>query len=247
MNSNKLLTAKAHDWSRQVAKKQARMFFDFFDPASQEKIADVLKEYEQIDFAFYGGTEFAERKMLCVFPKGECVEEKEYAIDVIEFDKNDDITHRDILGALMGIGISREKTGDIVFGSSKAYIYLKENISDYVLTHLLKVANHTVCPMKADRENIVVAEAESKEFHIIVASMRADGIISAAFRLSRSASLQFIKAERVKLNHRLLLKQAKELKEGDLISIRGKGRMQIVEQTGKTRKGNIKLTVKRYV
>ena len=46
---------------------------------------------------FYGGTEFAERKMLCVFPKGECVEEKEYAIDVIEFDKNDDITHRDIL------------------------------------------------------------------------------------------------------------------------------------------------------
>lgn len=247
MDNNKLLAAKAHDWSKQVIKKQARMFFDFFDPAAQDKIADVLKEYEQVDFAFYGGTELAERKMLCVFPKGEGVDEKEYAIDVIEFEKKDDMTHRDILGALMGIGISREKTGDILFGPAKAYIYLKENISDYVLTNLTQVASHEIDPVIADKKTIVVAEAQSKEFHIIVASMRADGIISAAFRLSRAISLQYIKADRVKLNHQPLLKQAKELKEGDLISIRGKGRIEIVQQTGKTKKGNIKLTVKRYV
>ncbi len=247
MDNHKLLAAKAHDWSKQVIKKQTRMFFDFFDPAAQDKIADVLKEYEQLDFAFFGGTELAERKMLCVFPKTDSVTEDDYAIGVIEFEKKDDITHRDILGALMGIGISREKTGDILFGPSKAYLYMKENIADYVLANLTKVANHDINPTKADAATIVVQEAQSKEFHIIVASMRADGIISAAYRISRAASLQFIKADRVKLNHQPLLKQAKELKEGDLISIRGKGRMEIVEQTGKTKKGNIKLTIKRYV
>jgi RNA-binding protein YlmH len=247
MNNNKLLLAKANDWARQVLKKQECSFYDFFDPASQEKIADVLKEYKELGCSFYGGYEYAERKMLAIYPKQEMPEEKGYKISILGFNNHDAITHRDVLGALMGLGINREKTGDILFNEDKAYIYLKENIAEYVIMNLNKIGSYEVSLCKYNHADIIIKEPEGKELNIIVASMRADGIISAAFKMSRALSQQYVKGERVKVNHQLLLKQMKELKEGDIVSIRGKGRIEIISENGNTKKGNIKLTVKRYV
>lgn len=247
MNNNKLLIAKANDWARQVLKKQECIFYDFFDPASQEKIADVIKEYAELGYSFYGGYEYAERKMLSVYLKAAAPEDKEFNISIIEIVKIDSITHRDVLGALMGLGINREKTGDILFNEDRIYIYLKENIADYVLMNLNKIGSHEVSLNKCENADIIIKEPEGKELNIIVASMRADGVISAAFKMSRSLSQQYIKGERVKVNHQLLMKQMKEIKEGDIISIRGKGRIEIIKENGNTKKGNIKLTVKRYV
>ncbi|NMC55845.1 MAG: hypothetical protein GYA50_01310 [Eubacteriaceae bacterium] len=247
MNSDKLITAKAHDWARAAMKNNSCSFYDFFDPAGCEKISDIIKEYSEIECSFYGGYDYAERKMLSVYPKGYEPSEDEYAISILSFKKNGDITHRDVLGSLMGLGISREKTGDIIFGDEDNFIILKENIADYVLMNLTRIGNSEVCLEKIDAYKIDAKEPEGKELDVIVASMRADGIISAAFKISRSLSLQYIKAERVKINHELLTKQAKELKEGDMVSVRGKGRMEIIKEAGKTKKGNIKLTVKRYV
>ncbi|MEL7570668.1 MAG: YlmH/Sll1252 family protein [Eubacteriaceae bacterium] len=247
MNSDKLITAKAHDWARAAMKNNSCSFYDFFDPARTEKIADIIKEYKEIECSFYGGYDYAERKMLSVYPKEYEPGEDEYAISILKFKKSADISHRDVLGSLMGIGISREKTGDIIFGDSDVSIILKENIADYVLMNLTRIGSGEVSLEKIDAYKIEAKEPEGKEIDVIVASMRADGIISAAFKISRSLSLQYIKAERVKINHELLTKQAKELKEGDMVSVRGKGRMEIIKESGKTKKGNIKLTVKRYV
>lgn len=247
MNSDKLITAKAHDWARATIKNNSCSFYDFFDPASCEKISDIIKEYSEIECSFYGGYDYAERKMLSVYPKGYEPGEEEYAISILEFKKSGEISHRDVLGSLMGLGISREKTGDIIFADENISIILKENIADYVLMNLIRIGNCEVHLEKTDAYKISAAEPEGKELDVIVASMRADGIISAAFKISRSLSLQYIKAERVKVNHELLTKQAKELKAGDIVSVRGKGRMEIIKEAGKTKKGNIKLNVKRYV
>lgn len=247
MNSDKLITAKAHDWARAAIKNNSCSFYDFFDPARTEKIADIIKEYKEIGCSFYGGYDYAERKMLSVYPKEYEPGEDEYAISILQFKKSADITHRDVLGSLMGLGISREKTGDIILGGDDVSIILKENLADYVLMNLTRIGSSEVCLEKIDACKIEAKETEGKELNVIVASMRADGIISAAFKISRSLSLQYIKAERVKINHELLIKQAKELKEGDMVSVRGKGRMEIIKEAGKTKKGNIKLTVKRYV
>ena len=247
MNSSKIITAKANDWARAAIKKQACSFYDFFDPAGAEKTADVIKEYQQAACRFYGGSEYAERKMLAVYPKGYEPDEADFPICILQFAKKSDVSHRDVLGSLMGFGVSREKTGDIIFSDDKVYIILKENIADYVMMNLTRIGSSEVSLEKADLSKIQSAAPEGKEADIIVASMRADGIISAAFKLSRSLSQQYINAERVKVNHEVLTKQAKELKEGDIISIRGKGRMEITAQTGRTKKGNIKLSVKRYV
>jgi RNA-binding protein YlmH len=247
MNNNKLLIAKANDWARQVLKKQECNFYDFFDPASQEQIADIIKEYNTLGFSFYGGYEYAERKMLSIYPKEEMPEEREFKISILGFSNTQAITHRDVLGALMGLGINREKTGDILFNEDRAYIYLKENIADYVMMHLNRIGNHEVSLNKCNHTDVIMKEPEGKELNIIVASMRADGIISAAFKMSRSLSQQYIKGERVKVNHQLLIKQMKELKKGDIVSIRGKGRIEIIKENGNTKKGNIKLAVKRYV
>lgn len=247
MNSEKLITAKAHDWAKTAIKNNSVSFYDFFDPAKCEKIADIIKEYPHIECSFCGGYDYAERKMLAVYPKGYEPEEDEYKISILQMQKNNDISHRDVLGSLMGLGISREKTGDIIFSGDNISIILKENIADYVLMNLTRIGACEVHLEKSDAFKIAAAQPEGKELNIIVASMRADGIISAAFKISRSLSLQYIKAERVKVNHELLTKQAKELKEGDMVSLRGKGRMEITKEAGKTKKGNIKLTVKRYV
>jgi len=247
MDRNKILQAKAHDWAKSAIKKQTCLFYDFFDPAGAEKIAAIIKEYDEADCSFYGGYETAERKMLCVYAKGCAPVEQDYAICVLKYNKTGDISHRDVLGALMGLGISREKTGDIIICNEEIFIVLKENIADYILMNLNSIGKWEVKGEKADANKIALIEPEGKEINIIVASMRADGIISAAFKMSRSLSLQYIKAERVKINHEILVKHAKELKEGDIISIRGKGRMEIKKEAGRTKKGNIKITVVKYV
>ena len=148
----------------------------------------------------------------------------------------------------MKLGVVREKIGDILVKESGADVIVMPEIVKYLLTNLSELKRLR----KADIKEIQVNELEkveikTKEYNIIVSALRLDNIIAELAKTSRMQAKELINQERVFVNFKNEIKQTKLLNEGDLISIRGKGRFKISEIIGNTQKGRYILKIEKYV
>jgi RNA-binding protein YlmH len=158
------------------------------------------------------------------------------------------LTHRDILGALMGLGVKRDALGDIIEAEDEAAFFLlcAPELSGFIADHLLQIgrAHVSVSPVALDE---LPARAESlAEKSDTVASLRLDAVLCAAFGLSRGRAAGFIEAARVSLNHEPCTAPAKEVAEGAVISVRGLGRAKLLEIGGVSKKGRIFVRIGLY-
>ena len=148
----------------------------------------------------------------------------------------------------MKLGVVREKIGDILVKESGADVIVMPEIVKYLLTNLREL----IRLRKADIKEIQINELEkveikTKEYNIIVSALRLDNIIAELAKTSRMQAKELINQERVFVNFKNEIKQTKLLNEGDLISIRGKGRFKISEIIGNTQKGRYILKIEKYV
>ena len=148
----------------------------------------------------------------------------------------------------MKLGVVREKVGDILVKESGADVIVMPEIVKYLLTNLSELTRLR----KADIKEIPINELEkveikTKEYNIIVSALRLDNIIAELAKTSRMQAKELINQERVFVNFKNEIKQTKLLNEGDLISIRGKGRFKISEIIGNTQKGRYILKIEKYV
>ena len=155
------------------------------------------------------------------------------------------ISHRDFLGSLMSLGITRENIGDIVKKDDCCYIFLLSKMADYVSENFSSVRKSNVKNEIYAVGNIVV-EKEFENVKKSVASLRADAVIAAMFNLSRTDAAEAIKRGLVTLNYRELEATDKRLDEGDTLSLKGKGKA-IIEKVGDfTKKGRLFIEIKKY-
>ena len=149
----------------------------------------------------------------------------------------DDLTHRDFLGALMGLGITRELVGDIIVSCKTGYILCLASAADFIAGELREVKRTAVCCTRLEGlPDVAIPVPEKKEF--VITSNRADAIIAAIWQLSRSEAQRLIESERVFINSRTETRADREVGEGDIVSVRGKGRLRylgVVRETGKGR------------
>jgi RNA-binding protein YlmH len=235
---DKLLFAKALDRFNSAQKKGAA-FTDFLDPVSCEKI--FLAYEKKIFVKKFGGYENAERKMIGFFASDD---EKNFPITPVAFTYNMKFskppTHRDYLGAVIGLGLDRVKIGDILVSDEGATMYVSSDVAAFICENLQQVKRTAV---KGKIGEALHSPAESgKEKRITVASMRLDAVISAAFNLSRTKAAALIEGEKVFVNWKLA-KKTQHIAEGDAITIRGVGRVAVDEQMGSTKKDRIILRV----
>lgn len=195
---------------------------------------------------FFGGYPDAERVVAAFIAEGD---EAYYPIECLDIRWNTKFAsagHRDILGAMMGLSIEREMTGDIVIaGEGLAYLFVISDMADYIIANLesagrasLKIARHEgemICP-----------EPEGMHIRVTLASQRLDAFVSAGYDLSRSEAQKLINGGLVKLNHVPETRTDHQVSEGDLISVRGHGRMKIEALLGQTRRGRLAAQVFRY-
>ena len=156
------------------------------------------------------------------------------------------VSHRDYLGALLSVGIKREKMGDILVKDNGAYVFLAESIATYILTNLPKVKGVTVNANQITPQEVVLPQSTQKEVNLTCASLRLDVILSGGFNLSRSQANDLIKAKKVQVDHQEVVDNDYRLKEGEIISVRTKGRIKIAEISGNTKKGKIKIKLIKY-
>jgi RNA-binding protein YlmH len=156
------------------------------------------------------------------------------------------VGHRDLLGAVMGLSIEREMTGDIVLaGEGKAYLFVIDDMADYIIANL-ESAGRATLKITRHEGDIECPEPEGVRIRITLASPRLDAFVSSGYNLSRSESQKLINAGLVKLNHVPEMRTDAGVNEGDLISVRGHGRMKVEEMLGQTKRGRLAAQVFRY-
>mmetsp|Transcript_23122 Transcript_23122/g.59237 ORF Transcript_23122/g.59237 Transcript_23122/m.59237 type:complete len:162 (+) Transcript_23122:717-1202(+) len=156
-------------------------------------------------------------------------------------------SHPDFLGSILGTGITREKVGDIILlGDQGAQFLTAPELVSHFESSLTQVRTVTVTTRQIDLSQLSISAPKVVETKSVEASMRLDSVASAGFRMSRSKMSDLIKSGAVRVNWKTGCKSKDEVKEGDIISCSGKGRVE-VKAVSVTKKGKYGVELVRYV
>ena len=253
---DKILLAQILDKVEMVEKKNKIEYTDFLDLAQIELVQKFINKIKLYNYMIYGGFEQAERKMFVIYPDkfNSVVVEKNLSniVQIIRIELPDDLkgkyTHRDYLGAVIKLGIERKKIGDIIVDQNGADIIVDKDIVKFLLDNLGSLTRFSKSTISVQNiEDLRPVEIKKEELEIIVSSMRLDNVISELARCSRNKALDIINTERVFINFECETKKTKQVKTGDMITIRGKGRFFVKEIIGQTRSGRTVIKIEKFV
>ena len=226
----------------------APCFTRFLEP-TLECAARSAAAQAEVQIAFHGGFDGAERR-IAAFHAGNAPEAWEYPLACLELSWNprySDPGHRDLLGATMGLGLERSSAGDIAMGSQDgtAYLFAHTDVESYICANL-ESAGRASLKVKPCTDEPKLRAPEGIALRITVSSPRLDAVIAAGLKLSRGEAQKLILGGFVKRNHAEELRGDIHLEEGDLLSVRGHGRMRVEGFEGITRKGRQAVRLFRY-
>ena len=159
----------------------------------------------------------------------------------------DTLTHRDFLGALMGCGIKRETVGDIYVSEGSCDFLVTREILPYLLQNFLSAGRTKLHVEQLPIGQIRVPEQKVKAVRDTVSSLRLDGVVSSGFSISRGKAADYIAAGKCELNYAPCMKGDKQAAEGDVITIRGLGKIRLETIGGSTKKGRIAIEITRFL
>ena len=247
---DRLLLAKLWDKINTGIQRKIPSCTCFLSPRELDLARYLFGKEENI--ISFGGHEDAERRMLIYLPEylGEDYLHTEDAPLVClrgHFYSGDAPSHRDFLGALMGIGIARETVGDICVHEDFCDFFTTAEVAPFVLQNLTGAGRTKLRLSQIPLEQMQPPEAHTIQIKDTVASIRLDSIISTGFRIGRNQAAQFIVSGRVAIDGLGCEKPDKLLQEGACISVRGMGKIRLTGVTGTTKKGRIAVIIDRYV
>jgi RNA-binding protein YlmH len=232
----------------QIAEKTGKVIFnnDFVSPHVWNQISTVCENYKVKSFA-NGIFEDADRRMVAF----SCFEEpKIFPITLLKISnksKFSSLGHKDYLGAIMSLGIKREKLGDLITEDTACYATVCSDISNYIITNLSSISN---CPCEVQEQDCLMQDLPKRKFQqkvVISTSLRLDGMVSAICNVSRNNSVELIASGKTLVNYFQCLKKDKIIKSNDTLTIRGYGKFQVYDIIGTTQKDRLKVAIKQYI
>ena len=164
-----------------------------------------------------------------------------------QFFVRDRLTHRDFLGSLMGAGIKRETVGDICVGEGSCDFFLLTEMVPYVLQNLDYAGRTKLQLQRISLCDVRIPEPETKIIRDTVASCRLDSVISAGFRMSRARAAEQICSGAVAIDGLPCEKPDRQMEAGCVISLRGMGKIRLLQVLGQTRKGRLSVEIEQYM
>ncbi len=244
MDELELLFSKTEDLSYICKKNNYPEFSKFLDLTQQTRIKNITSP--GCRYYFYGGYREAERKMVGCFPAEYACDEEYFPIKTLKISpaETSGLTHRDYLGALIGLGIKRECIGDISLTGDGAYCFCTEEIADFIIYNLKSVGRTSakVC----ETQNAEISPREYNRFSGTVASIRLDSVMAAVIGTSRAKIKELIAEGNVLVNYLPTKSESAKLKPGDVISARGFGKFIFLGASGPTKKGRLKIEADIY-
>lgn len=234
-------------WKEQVERTFIPKLTDFLDPREQQIIEMLIgTNHDDLKLILFGGGSHNERKRAIIAPFYEEITEESFQLSLLQasyHEKFISLEHRDVMGAFLSLGIKRKKLGDIFVGNGKIQIVLAEEISTYVLTNLNSIKKANITFEEIPLHRLIQMKNEWMESEKTVSSLRLDAVLKEIYRISRNDSAEFIKKQLVKVNYKVVEEVNFPLQEGDLISLRGKGRSKLVKINGQSKKNKWKITI----
>ena len=259
MNEKEILISHALDKKRQSADNSMITHTNYLSLDEISIVRTTDREYDEYtDTFYYGGYGDSERQLAVFMPKfydaddieaflRDNEEDNPICIVRLKKDKFTTLSHRDYLGAIMGLGLKREMIGDIKVTDDGADIFCLKSSADYICDNLKKSGRGSVTGEILPVSSFTSAEDKYELLFTTVSSLRLDGVIAAFFNLSRSTAAEMVNKGLVYVNSSQCLKGDYTLKEGDKIVLRGKGKTILSEVKGTSKKGKLKIEYKKYI
>lgn len=250
----RLLLARVLDKLEQTGRKSVPSHTAFLSPGERVDVERLLAAAGHPRCLFTGGYEGAERTVCVFLPDWQ--EEEDFLADEngpltalrCTWREEDTLTHRDLLGALMAQGITREKVGDILVRGSGCDVILLRELEGYLRENFTGAGRvRFLSAVSIPLTQVVPPEGKKELIRDTVAALRLDAVTAAGFRLSRGKAAEAIAAGRVQLNYKECLKSDRTVAAGDVISCRGLGKCRFLESPGASKKGRIIVVLERYL
>lgn len=239
-----LLPSRIDDLKCLCEKTNSPKFIGFL---TAEEAAVAVKQFKVGDkYSLFGGYDNAERVMLGVSP--DWCEEPNFPIKAISFTYRecDTLSHRDFLGALMALGITRETIGDILIEKGRAVAFVSYDVSKFVLTQIEKVGNVGVTLTEGFAEPLP-ASGKKQSFSVTVASVRLDCVVAALCGISRGQATEKITDGYVSVNSIYVTKPTVSIRAEDKVTVRKRGKFEIKTCDEFSKKGRIILKYDKYI
>ncbi|WP_216830855.1 YlmH family RNA-binding protein [Alkalihalobacterium elongatum] len=243
-NEERVFVDQVLDWKQEVIVQYTYKLTDFLDPRQQDILKTIIGKDEEICLSFWGGTSYTERKRAMIYPSFFELSKNDFQIQAFELRyprKFITLEHRDILGSMMGLGMKREKFGDIILNSEVVQLMVAHEVGSFIELNLQKVGQAKVKIVPINEEDIVETLEEWTEESTTISSLRLDTLLSGMYNISRTKSSLFIDRGLVKVNWKTVEDGAFQIQEGDYFSVRGLGRSKLLSIAGSTKKGKIRI------
>ena len=249
MNEQELCKKRLLDLSRQAEIKEIVTFSDFLN-LNELNIYHSLHRSLYTKTEGFGGYDGAERQMIAFIPDALCYEWN-YPIKCIKIVPKypkfaDELTHRDILGSLMNLGIERSTLGDILCLNNEYFVFCNNIIFPFIMENLNKI-RHTLVELSEENDyKYLSSNIQLEECYETIASNRIDCIVAKAFHLSRSESAQLLVMEKVFINGKCITNCNQSCEDGAIVSVRGKSRFIFENCNSTSKKGKLRVKFSFY-
>ncbi|MCL1630931.1 YlmH/Sll1252 family protein [Sporolactobacillus sp. CPB3-1] len=232
------------DMKERVIERYTPRLTDFLDPRQQRILTSLIGGEDGIRLSLCGGYEHAERKRALLLPPYIEEQGELFRLAYLEVhypDRFGSITHPELLGSLTGMGVSRDKIGDLLLESGKVQFICTQELASYFALNLTSVGKMRVSCISIKSEDLLHSENKWQEFEGTVSSLRLDTVLSEIYRLPRAKASEAIAHERAKVNWEIVDKRDFDVHAGDCLSLRGFGRSKIISCDGLTKKNKIRI------
>ena len=249
--AERILLARVLDKLELAQNRSVPAHTSFLSPGERAAVEYLIAACGRPRHLFFGGYEGAERTVCLFLPdwqeKEDALWESPVAALRCTFPAGSGLSHRDFLGSILGLGITREKIGDLLVGSASCDVLLLPEIADYLLLNLESAGRVRLKVHALPLSDLELPQIQVKTVRDTVAALRLDAVMASGFSLSRGKAADLISAGRVQLNHRECGKCDRTVAQGDVISCRGLGKCSVKEIGGLSKKGRTMIVLERYI
>ncbi|MBF0777184.1 RNA-binding protein [Streptococcus cuniculi] len=243
----KAFIEKVIDLCQQVEMTYSYRLTSFLNPKQDEMAKSIAAQFQLSYWSSHSlvATEFSRG---IIAPDYYQLEEADFDIAVIEViypRKYHHLSHSQILGTLVNrLGVQRQYIGDILIEEEHTYVLLDKRFVPLLMNEVQKIGRTPVAWKECDIQAITAHTSSGyTSEQILVSSLRVDKVVSAVFRMGRSKASQLIEAKQIKVDYSPVTQVGKSLKAGQLVSVRGFGRVRVKEILGYTKHSKIKLEI----
>ncbi|MDT2727301.1 YlmH family RNA-binding protein [Lactococcus formosensis] len=232
------------DWMDRVENNYSVVTTYFLNPREVEILESLANKRE---LQIFSTQDIAQTELtkIIIAPEFYQLDESDFDLALLEISyakKFYQLKHSQILGSFLGqTGIRRSEIGDIVLNEGRAQVFVSKHLLEIFQNNIEKIGPAPVKFVEKTLEELIKTEDNSVIKVILVSSLRIDKIIASTFEISRNLAVNMLQLRKVKLNYLEIEKKDFPVEQGDLISVRGLGRIKVLKILGETKKGKQKI------